>query len=256
MSDETTTTAELLAEREEIFDLSLLDLRRRYIDQPVSSLIPFGEGVAQDTLRGNQEHPFYGVAILNPSPKTVYIGFAAGAAQGSPLFCPPGSALVWPGKYTELSLAVNAADANGPQATITVLRLQYPPEAGVFPYGAAPTLLNALTGTPEAQRTPTNFIAFPNGGTEVAGETVLWTPKAGKRFRVLGFLLESEATRQIELLDGAAGTRLFTIPLTGGITYPAPAMGNGIPSSKAGNALVANPSAGGKLQGSLWGTEE
>jgi hypothetical protein len=153
------TTEELLAEREDIFNLTRLDLWRRYVDQPDRAYLTFGEGSAsQETQKGNPGHPFYGIAVLNPSPKTIYVGFEAGAAQGSPLFCPPGFGLVWPAKYMQASFAVSAADAAGPAANITVLRLQYPPAPAVFPLG--PESLSALNSQPLD-------LAIPEADTEL-----------------------------------------------------------------------------------------
>jgi hypothetical protein len=129
---------DFLAVQRDVLELNGLDLRRRYIHQPDRDRLVFGAGEpAEQTLIGNEEHPFYGVTVLNPTAKTVFLGFQAGQAQGSPLFVPAGTGLTWPARYTQLSVAVSPADAAAAQASVTVLRLQYPPEPLVFSYSPA-----------------------------------------------------------------------------------------------------------------------
>lgn len=245
---------DFLTAQREVIDLTALQLRRRYIDQPVRSVLSFGAGEpAEQTLIGNDEHPFYGVTVFNNSPKTVFVGFQAGAAQGSGLSCPPYSMLNWPARYVQLSLGVGVADAAGAQAQVTVLRLQAPPpEPVVLPLG---DLSNPAVGA-DSQRTPSIWVPLPLAGIAVLKETrkALWTPKAGKRFRLLGFVVASSAAMELQLQDGEAG--VFTMPLETIATIVAPPMGNGYLSLAAGNALNAFSSAAGNVFGTFWGTEE
>lgn len=141
------TIEQLARERDELFQLSSIELRRRYIDQPALDRITFGAGEqAQQTLLGNQKHLFYGVAVFNPTGKPIYVGFSAGTSQGSPTVCLPGELLVWPAKFSEVSLAVSASDAAGPLETVTVLRLQAPP-AQPMASVIGPSAASALTAT-------------------------------------------------------------------------------------------------------------
>jgi len=116
----------------------------------------------------------------------------------------------------------------------------------------------------ELVRTPS---IFKTGTANAIGSTALWTPAAGKKFRVMGytFTLPSTATSAagtvITLKDDA--TSVFTIivmgttsgALSGSVELP----GNGYLSTAADNVLNINCSAAltaGQIAVSVWGTEE
>jgi hypothetical protein len=117
---------------------------------------------------------------------------------------------------------------------------------------AVNSLFNATTGMNEQQRTADiskAFVAFntPDG-------TAIWTPKAGKRFRFMGWAAVSDAAAaRLADWDGAAGTYMATI-LNTALTVPF--SGNGLLSAKADNTLALFGNVGSTTRGTLWGTEE
>jgi hypothetical protein len=106
-------------------------------------------------------------------------------------------------------------------------------------------------------RSPGKFINLAS--VAVNAETTLWTPPAGKRFRLMGYQLTATgAAGNVVLKDNTAGT---TIPLTLafgaiGSTITSPPFGNGFLSAAAGNVLTATGQASQVLSGYLFGTEE
>lgn len=138
------------------------ELDRRWVFAPDRTTLSFGAGQQpEQTILGNQQHPFYGVCVLNRTAKSVFVGFEAGQGIGSPLICPPFSVLVWPARYVQLSLAVGVEDALGPVAEISVLRLQVPPTApAIFSYGTA-------SSTSSAAHSQASDIALTNAGSSV-----------------------------------------------------------------------------------------
>lgn len=92
----------------------------------------------------------------------------------------------------------------------------------------------------------------------VTAETTLWTPAAGKRFRLLGYSLSSATTASaITLRDNTAGPTFMFIPNQAlGVPVTSPDLGNGYLSLTANNVLTALGGAGQILSGFLFGTEE
>jgi hypothetical protein len=95
----------------------------------------------------------------------------------------------------------------------------------------------------------------------VAAETTLWTPSAGRKFRLMGFCLTAlGAAGNVTLKDNTGGAALpITLPfgaIGASLTVMPPALGNGILSATAGNVLTATGAASQTLSGFLVGTEE
>jgi hypothetical protein len=106
------------------------------------------------------------------------------------------------------------------------------------------------------KRTPNKFINL--SAVAVTAETTIWTPTAGKRFRLMGYQLTGGvAAGNVVLKDNTAGTTILTIPF-GAIaqTLNSPDMGNGIFSATINNVLTATGAAGQTLSGYLIGCEE
>lgn len=105
------------------------------------------------------------------------------------------------------------------------------------------------------------FKIIPLSAVSVAAEVTIWTPAAGKKFRLLGYCLTSGtvggtvtlkdntagATLPINCPFGAAAQTLIVVP---------PALGLGFLSAAAGNVLTATGAATQTLSGFLVGTEE
>jgi len=150
---------------------------------------------------------------------------------------------------------------NGQLVAGAQIVVPYDPNTGVF---AACTLYNPSTKNDECQRTPT---VFKRGIVTTLGSTALWTPAAGKRFRLMGYswsvpnTATSAAGTTFGLLDTAAGICYLseigttTAGINGSVTLP----GNGYLSVTVGGVLNVNLTAAltvGELLVSAWGTEE
>lgn len=122
---------------------------------------------------------------------------------------------------------------------------------GVIPYGLRDT------ATADRLRTPTTFKNFSDAAIG-AGEVAIWTPAAGKKFRLMGYVVtQGVATGLVTLRDNTAGTTILTIPPhTIGVALAGPNMGNGILSAAANNVLTAQGVATETLSGYVFGTEE
>jgi hypothetical protein len=85
-------------------------------------------------------------------------------------------------------------------------------------------------------------------------ETALWTPAAGKRFRLMGLFLKTGAACKLTLRDGTGGTTIVVLDLDAAphSLY----LGNGLLSAAAGNALTVTRSVSTTLAGMVFGTEE
>jgi hypothetical protein len=125
-----------LAEQRLLTKLAVSDLRHRWSKQPPRSTLLFGSGQPEEQrIEGNPQDAFHGVCVLNRTGKTVSLGFEAKGAVGSALTIPPGSGLVWAAEFRDLSLS---ALAEGPEESVVVLRLFYPPvQPMLFPYAPA-----------------------------------------------------------------------------------------------------------------------
>ena len=152
--------------------------------------------------------------------------------------------------------------ANGQKIVGAYVMVPYSPATGAF---VAPTLYNAATLKEESQRTPTVFKTLDL--TPAIGSTAVWTPTAGKRFRVLGGIVTvpntstSAAAVISRLMDGAVNfANIAAIgATTAGISYQLSFGGNGYLSTAVGNVLNLNNTAAYTAGGvvlSVWGTEE
>lgn len=104
----------------------------------------------------------------------------------------------------------------------------------------------------EKQRTPTVFKSFDLAAA--TAETTLWTPAAGKKFRLMGMIITAGAATTLLFKDGTAGTNIFRV---GAGATPVPIdIGNGILSALANNNLTVTRSVSATLMGTVWGTEE
>lgn len=108
----------------------------------------------------------------------------------------------------------------------------------------------------DRQRVP---IVFKNlSAVLITAETTIWTPTAGKKFRLMGFCLaQGVVTGAITLKDNTAGTTILIIPQnTIGVSFCSPAVGNGILSATINNVLTATGAATETITGFIFGTEE
>ena len=101
-------------------------------------------------------------------------------------------------------------------------------------------------------RTPSKFTTVNlAAGT---AETTLWTPAAGRKFRLMGLVLTAGAACDIELRDNTGGTVIFYVALSAEPLVLD--LGNGILSGAANRPLTVTRSVSTTLKGTLFGTEE
>ncbi len=114
-------------------------------------------------------------------------------------------------------------------------------------------LYNGLTW--DRARTPNVFKSFNLAAS--SAEQTIWTPTAGKKFRLMGFVLTiNTLAATVTFRDNTAGTTIFvTAGLAGAIVAPSD-LGNGILSATINNRLTIQASAVSALVGTVWGTEE
>lgn len=89
-----------------------------------------------------------------------------------------------------------------------------------------------------------------------AAEIAVWTPAAGKKFRLCGLCLVSSVAGIITLRDGTGGTIIHRVPSGAGGTATFMDLKDGILSSAAGNALTATGPAASVMDGIIYGNEE
>src|SRR6266851_3337950 len=109
----------------------------------------------------------------------------------------------------------------------------------------------------DRQRTPN--ILKPQNGVAIAATpgTAIWTPAAGKKFRLMRVVLTSSVAGNLVFTDASGGTVIAVIPVTAagaGVPFD---LGNGYVSGTINNALFAFNSGGAAtISGTLVGTEE
>lgn len=103
-----------------------------------------------------------------------------------------------------------------------------------------------------------NPIIFKVINTLAAGtEATIWTPAAGKKFRIMGFVLAVDtATTSLVLRDNTAGTTILKTRAVLNQPVVTPPMGNGILSAAANNVLTIQAGVANNVDGFVFGTEE
>jgi hypothetical protein len=114
-------------------------------------------------------------------------------------------------------------------------------------------LYNAATWDRQRQAVIYKVLALASG----TAETTIWTPAAGKKFRLMGFLLSPGAATTLTFKDNTGGTTIFAAhgPIDTPILFT-PASSNGILSAAANNPLTVTRSIAATLDGTVYGTEE
>jgi hypothetical protein len=109
----------------------------------------------------------------------------------------------------------------------------------------------------DQKRGPVVFIDVPSTAVVAGTGTVVWTPAAGKKFRLMGFALALSVAGSIVFCDHVVATILFRTPaLLAGTPFAGPPLGNGKLSALANNVLRLDVTAGGNVSGFVFGTEE
>lgn len=121
--------------------------------------------------------------------------------------------------------------------------------------GVVQTVFNGQTFT--RLRTPGVYKSL--NAVVVTSETTIWTPSAGRKFRLMGGnLTGGVAAGNVVLKDNTAGSALPIVLPFGiiGQNIPFVVGGNGYLSSTAGNLLTATGASTQTLSGWVYGTEE
>lgn len=93
--------------------------------------------------------------------------------------------------------------------------------------------------------------------TAATGATI-WTPAAGKKFRLMGWSLSSSAAAALIFGDNLVGTVILRTELlaAAGVSQTAPGFGNGFLSAAADNVLKLDVTANSTVSGYVFGCEE
>jgi hypothetical protein len=126
--------------------------------------------------------------------------------------------------------------------------------AGVLPVQARNVLFNGATW--ERWRNP-NVFKSPSA-VVITSETTIWTPGAGKKFRLMGGVItQGVVTGAITFKDNTAGATIIIIPPnTIGVAIAFALGGNGFLSAAANNVLTATGASTETVTGFLFGCEE
>jgi hypothetical protein len=86
-------------------------------------------------------------------------------------------------------------------------------------------------------------------------ETAVWTPAAGRKFRLLRLVLTASAQTVLSFKDGTGGTLVAVVELPANQCVSVD-LSNGILSAAANNILTVTRSVAATLNGTLMGAEE
>jgi hypothetical protein len=190
-----------------VLGLEELLLRNWADGVPDSKQLIFGGGAQpEQTLIGDQGVQYRAAAIFNYSSAPVTVGFASGAGLFTAFTVEPGTGMVLPQTYRDLSLSVSNQINQGPTLTpITVLRLFVAPLA---------PLVFALTGPAGVADTLSAFgtVIAPAAGATIA----TLTPGVAGAYQVAvsaeafgaGLVAGDVANMQLVKISGATTTVL------------------------------------------------
>ncbi len=116
---------------------------------------------------------------------------------------------------------------------------------------------NPATGGIDRQRTPTIFKLIASQAVTAGTPVSVWTPAAGKKFRILGFTLSTSVAGSI-LIQDTTGVNVLRLPkqVVNGVVSTPQNFNNGYLSTAANNQLFIDVSASGNVDGMIFGTEE
>lgn len=148
---------------------------------------------------------------------------------------------------------VSLTNAAGTTTDAATARKSQDPAGNLVIAGFASHLHNGATW--DQRRTPVVFKTLAAVSVTAATPVAGWTPAAGKKFRLMGFMLSLSVAGAVILKDGA--TELIrTCLMPAGAGLASPGLGNGILSAAANNVLNLDVTATGTVTGFLFGTEE
>lgn len=154
-----------------------------------------------------------------------------------------GHAITVPRAGTTFSADGNSSGVGIPLDAANVARFQ----------AVVTALFNGATY--DRPRTPNVFKTFNLAAS--SAEQTIWTPAAGKKFRLMGFVLTiNTLAATVTFRDNTAGATIFVTAGPAASVIQPSNLGNGILSAVADNRLTIQASAVSALVGTVWGTEE
>lgn len=154
-----------------------------------------------------------------------------------------GHTVIVPRAGTTFSADGNASGVGIPLDAVNVARFQ----------ATVGALYNGATW--DRPRTPNVFKTFALAAS--SAEQTIWTPTAGKKFRLMGFVLTiNTLAATVTFRDKTAGATIFVTAGPAASVIEPSGLGNGILSAAINNALTIQASAVSALVGTVWGTEE
>lgn len=142
---------------------------------------------------------------------------------------------------TELPAAASLGDAIANPTTPTV-------GAAQLGFGGA---------TFERLRVANIFKDVPATAVVAGTPLTVWTPAAGKKFRLMGWALSDSVAGSLIFKYGAADTLMFRTPAVAAAgNHTSPPIGNGSMPGAANDVLKVDVTANGTVAGVVWGTEE
>jgi hypothetical protein len=101
---------------------------------------------------------------------------------------------------------------------------------------------------------PTTFKTLK--AVSITAIATVWTPAAGKKFRLMGGCISVSAAASVLFEDNSAGTDVYQSPLLLAATPYNFDLGDGVLSAAINNVLKATASAAATISGTLYGIEE
>jgi hypothetical protein len=168
-----------------------------------------------------------------------------------------GSNLVYANQLA-VTLAPNSSLDPGASDSLSVFK--YASVDNTFSGGPA-TPMFVFAGSPggvtaSGLRTPNIFKTLAAVAVTAGTPVAVWTPAAGKKFRLMGYTLSLSVAGSIILEDATGVEKIRTPLMAAGVGMISPQMGNGILSALANNALFIDVTATGTVNGFVYGTEE
>lgn len=119
-----------------------------------------------------------------------------------------------------------------------------------------PNLYNGATF--DRQRGPNIIKTIAAVAITAGTAATIWTPTAGKKFRLMGWSLSSSAAASLIFAFGGVPTVMFRTELlaAAGISQTAPGFGNGSMPGAINDVLKLDVSATSTVSGYVFGTEE
>jgi hypothetical protein len=111
---------------------------------------------------------------------------------------------------------------------------------------------------PTGLRSPDTFVTIKAVAITAGTPVAIWTPPAGKRFRLMGWSLATSAATNVIMEDSSGGANelLRCGVAAANVASISPDLGNGYLSTAANNALYFDVTASATISGFVYGVTE